>query len=196
VLRLLSEPVLDPILAALLQKQAATGALRIRSFLDGRTMTEAGDGTLAGTVPSSNRPTIALPAATAAPVWGSASATASSSGWAGRITLESKPGAGSTFEVSIPLAAAEGGQKSFAAPDLAGQSIMLVSPQGNRGFADRAAGCSAGAPRPAWCRMEPSRRRCLPERALARNPDRPCAGNGRYRSVGPRPHGFMPPSES
>jgi signal transduction histidine kinase len=50
VLRLLSEPVLDPILAALLQKQAATGALRIRSFLDGRTMTEAGDGTLAGTV--------------------------------------------------------------------------------------------------------------------------------------------------
>jgi CheY-like chemotaxis protein len=49
----------------------------------------------------------------------------------GRITLESKPGMGSTFEVSIPLAAAEGGaQKTFVAPDLAGQSIMLVSPQG------------------------------------------------------------------
>jgi PAS domain S-box-containing protein len=49
----------------------------------------------------------------------------------GRITLESKPGTGSTFEVSIPLATAEGSaRKTFAAPDLTGQSIMLVSPQG------------------------------------------------------------------
>jgi PAS domain S-box-containing protein len=49
----------------------------------------------------------------------------------GRITLESTPGTGSTFEVSIPLAAAESSTpKTFAAPDLTGQSIMLVSPQG------------------------------------------------------------------
>ena len=49
----------------------------------------------------------------------------------GRITLESKPGIGSTFEVSIPLAAADGSNlKTFVAPDLTGQSIMLVSPQG------------------------------------------------------------------
>jgi PAS domain S-box-containing protein len=50
----------------------------------------------------------------------------------GRITLESQLGVGSTFEVAVPLAATEGAdrsQKAFAAPDLTGQSIMLVTPQ-------------------------------------------------------------------
>jgi CheY-like chemotaxis protein len=50
----------------------------------------------------------------------------------GRITLESQPEVGSTFEVSIPLAAADsrdGEQRTFVAPDLKGKSIMLVAPQ-------------------------------------------------------------------
>ena len=49
----------------------------------------------------------------------------------GRITLESQLGVGSTFEVSIPLAASEANNQrtAFAAPDLTDQTIMLVSPQ-------------------------------------------------------------------
>jgi PAS domain S-box-containing protein len=47
----------------------------------------------------------------------------------GRIALESTPGAGATFTVSLTLAAAEGPPPAFAAPDLRGRPVMLVSPQ-------------------------------------------------------------------
>ncbi|MGH6740871.1 MAG: ATP-binding protein, partial [Bradyrhizobium sp.] len=48
----------------------------------------------------------------------------------GRITLESEVGAGSSFEVSVVLpASADSGPQKFAAPELAGQAILLVAPQ-------------------------------------------------------------------
>ena len=47
----------------------------------------------------------------------------------GRITLESTPGEGSTFEVSLSLAASHNESPPFVAPDLSGRSVMLVAPQ-------------------------------------------------------------------
>lgn len=47
----------------------------------------------------------------------------------GRIALQSEPGVGSTFEVTIPLQASGDVPATFDAPDLDGRSVMLVAPQ-------------------------------------------------------------------
>ncbi len=50
----------------------------------------------------------------------------------GRIGLESEPGRGSTFEVSIPLIASPATTNAaapFIAPDLDGKAVMLLAPQ-------------------------------------------------------------------
>ena len=46
----------------------------------------------------------------------------------GRIAVESMPGSGATFRVSLPLASAAGSDDApFAAPDLAGMDVMIVA---------------------------------------------------------------------
>jgi PAS domain S-box-containing protein len=47
----------------------------------------------------------------------------------GSIAVESAPGAGATFRVSVPLRAADNaGDAAFAAPDLAGSGVLIVAP--------------------------------------------------------------------
>ncbi|HWV51377.1 ATP-binding protein [Pseudorhodoplanes sp.] len=51
-------------------------------------------------------------------------------GMQGRIAVESAPGAGALFEVTLPLAASHEAERvpAFTAPDLGGRSIMIVAP--------------------------------------------------------------------
>ena len=59
----------------------------------------------------------------------------------GRIAVDSTPGQGSTFRVSVVLPRV-GAEAAFAAPDLHGKSVLVVAPQIAR---SRTAGTAAGA---------------------------------------------------
>ncbi len=46
----------------------------------------------------------------------------------GRITVESKPGAGALFEFTVNLSAADENTPTFVAPDLNGEAVLIVAP--------------------------------------------------------------------
>jgi PAS domain S-box-containing protein len=48
----------------------------------------------------------------------------------GCIGVESAPGAGALFEFTLPLAAADGSETPFAAPDLAGRAALIIASPG------------------------------------------------------------------
>ena len=78
---------------------------------------------------SSSRPTTASRAAMAAPGLASASPSASSSAWAAGSRWRARPAPARPSKCRFRLPPSNGEQKPFAAPDLTGQSIMLVAPQ-------------------------------------------------------------------